>query len=152
MKKSVCMCLYIGISYLLFGFVKTQAQIANTALSITLKPFLSVSVNPVSFMEVDESKTEMRAQIAYAYHQSFTHVEVGSNEAFEIQVDHIDLLNKETITLPLQFASNWAKIRVDTRQDKKVGFKILEATIDSGTQKPSYNATIEIYRYTITAL
>ncbi|MNY32125.1 hypothetical protein D3C86_1663220 [compost metagenome] len=77
---------------------------------------------------------------------------MGSNEAFEIQVDHIDLLNKATVTLPLQFASNWVKVRVDTRQDKRVGFKILEATIEPGAQKPSYNATIGIYKYTITAL
>lgn len=154
MKKSVRMCLYIGISYLLFGFVKAQAQIANTALSITLHPFLTVNLNPVSLIEVDLSKTKTPSQVEYAHHRSIGHIEVGSNGAFEVQVDHRDLLNKASETLPSQFVSNWVLVGVDTRQNKKVGLQILEdkCTIKSGTHKPSYKETIGIYRYSITAL
>ncbi|MEN5233577.1 hypothetical protein [Sphingobacterium faecium] len=147
------MCLYIGISYLLFGVVETKAQIANTALSITLHPFLSVSVNPVSSMEFDDNKVEKRAHMTYSYHQSFTHVEIGSNEAFEVQVKHIDFLDRPSAIIPLQPLSNLDIIRVDTFQNMRVNVLGLEMqTALEIANKECYSATTGILRYTITAL
>lgn len=154
MKKYLCLCLYIGASYLLFGVVETKAQIASTALSITLRPFLSLSVNPVYNREIDPSKTEMLAQGSYSYHQSFEHVAVVSNEAFEIRVDHINLPNNHSISLDVQLIRNWDNIGVDTLFCKKVGLKVLEAksAVKLVNEKSNDIATIAIFKYTLTAL
>ncbi|UZJ65591.1 hypothetical protein OKW96_05235 [Sphingobacterium sp. KU25419] len=147
------MCLYIGISYLLFGVIESKAQVANTALSITLHPFLSVSVNPVSSMEFDDNSVEKRVHMAYSYQQSLKHIEVGSNEAFEVQVKHIDLLDRPSAIFPLMFVNNGEEIRGDTFQNKRVdvlGPKM--QTVFEIANKKCYSAQTEILKYTITAL
>lgn len=153
MKKSVYMCLYIGISYLLFGVIETKAQIANTALSITLHPFLSVSVNPVSSMELDDNRVEKCAHMTYSYQQSLKHVEVGSNEAFEVQVKHIDLLDRPSAIFPLRLVNNCEEIRIDTFQNMRVDVLGLEMqTALEIANKKCYSTTTGSLRYTITAL
>lgn len=154
MKKSVYMCLYIGISYLFFDAFEAKGQVANTALSITLHPFLSISVNPVSLREIDARNIGIPVQMAYSYHQSLYRVVVGSNEAFEIRADHIHPPNNQTISLDVQLVRNWDKMMADTLYHKKFGLKVLEAksAVRLANEKPPDIVTIEVFKYTLTAL
>lgn len=145
------MCLYIGISYLLFDAVAVKAQVASTALSITLHPFLSVSVNPV--FTVEHHDNIAYTHLAYSAHNLFTPIVVRSNEAFEVRVRHGDLLGKPSPGFIRQLVSTSGQIGMDTVQNIQADSSKMENETALETKTHHlYSLPTGILTYSITAL
>lgn len=151
MKKSVYMCLYIGISYLFFDALEAKGQVASTALSITLHPFLSISVNPVLPMEHDDNTAY--THLAYSAHNLITPIVVSSNAAFEVRVKHGDLVGIPTSDFIQQLVTNSHIIGGDTVQNRGADMSKMENETALETKTHHlYSLPTGILTYSITAL
>lgn len=155
MKKSVCICLYFGISYLMLGAFETKAQVVSTTLSITLHPYLSVSVNPVFPMGINARKIGGDIHHVDFNTETLEQIRVRSNEAFEIQVKHLDPFYNAAVMLFPQVLSNSDKIGIAKQHSKSfdeeaVGMPNGGAEIKD--HKISLSAATRITQYSITAL